>query len=436
MAIPVAVTNGIQAAAYGDLPKTVNLVGTASFDPDADPITAYSWTLLDKPTGSTAVLATPDAASTDITVDVPGDYLAQLEVTANGEQSDTDALTAPDSSYAVVRATTQHRALTLPASGERGWADVVNGDLATLDALAGTHDAHVADQGAHWPLGDEVDHGALRLEDAPASAVDPIALGPNNPSFTTLTSGSASDADGLHGHPRASRHHVLRPTLLTGDDDKRWTAADVATLTKSSDISGTRTVWAGQDADGLLQLDIAKQADDQLAGVLWPAIAGDFQAVIDLRASFDGDVHLASAAQTIMAGFGWLETSALAIPDELYGGGLAISAGTLAAPSVGLTPGGTAAHDWNADSNAIGSDSAIGGPLDAFLVRLTRSGTTLTVELSRGDGGWVAIGAPFTSVPVTQGYFALFGSMDSATVGLRLKSTGLRITTPDTWFGV
>ena len=56
MAIPVAVTGGPQTFAYTDLPAAVSLDGTDSYDPDGDPISSYSWTVVEIPSGSSAAL--------------------------------------------------------------------------------------------------------------------------------------------------------------------------------------------------------------------------------------------------------------------------------------------------------------------------------------------------------------------------------------------
>lgn len=149
MAIPVAVTNGAQDFVFADLPKAVTIDGSASSDPDGSPITAYAWTWVGKPTTSTASLADATAAVTTFTADVPGTYLLMLEVTSGGESSDTDPDTAPASAYARITFTTEHRALHLPATGERDYGDRVNGNFEEFDALAGELDGHTTG-GGHW----------------------------------------------------------------------------------------------------------------------------------------------------------------------------------------------------------------------------------------------------------------------------------------------
>jgi len=68
----------------------VTLDGSASSDGDGNQLT-YSWTLLTKPAGSAAVLANPTSVAPTFTVDLAGDYTAQLIV------NDGTVDSAPDS---------------------------------------------------------------------------------------------------------------------------------------------------------------------------------------------------------------------------------------------------------------------------------------------------------------------------------------------------
>ena len=64
----------------GKLPGAViNLDGSDSSDANGDPLT-FSWSLIDKPAGSAAVLANPTSVMPTFTVDRDGDYIAQLIV--------------------------------------------------------------------------------------------------------------------------------------------------------------------------------------------------------------------------------------------------------------------------------------------------------------------------------------------------------------------
>ncbi len=101
----------------------VTLDGSASSDGDGDPLT-YSWTLLTKPAGSAAVLANPTSVSPTFTVDLAGDYTAQLIV------NDGTVDSAPDS----VIITINNVAPVANAGPDQGGKAL--GSLVTLDGSA------------------------------------------------------------------------------------------------------------------------------------------------------------------------------------------------------------------------------------------------------------------------------------------------------------
>lgn len=149
MAIPIAVTNFPMSApdirTFSAVPFNVALDGTASFDPDAGTITAYSWTLVYSPPGSSASLLNPTTATPTLqNVDVVGSYLVFLQVTDSGaENSEPVQRLAPDSAFALVAHKTQVEDFRIPASGERNWADVAYVLWTTAEAklsLGGTWD--------------------------------------------------------------------------------------------------------------------------------------------------------------------------------------------------------------------------------------------------------------------------------------------------------
>lgn len=63
--------------------QRITLDGSSSMDPDADNPLTFKWTMRSKPLASSTTIATPDAASTEMTLDpsVPGAYEVQLDVT-------------------------------------------------------------------------------------------------------------------------------------------------------------------------------------------------------------------------------------------------------------------------------------------------------------------------------------------------------------------
>jgi uncharacterized repeat protein (TIGR01451 family) len=78
---PIANAGPAQSAPRG---QTVVLDGSRSSAGSGTSITAYQWVLLVKPVGSAAQLANASLPQSSLVIDVPGDYVAQLIVTANG----------------------------------------------------------------------------------------------------------------------------------------------------------------------------------------------------------------------------------------------------------------------------------------------------------------------------------------------------------------
>ncbi len=77
--------------ATGSIGATAQLDGSASFDPDLDPLT-YSWSLLTKPTGSIATLSNATIVNPTFVIDRPGTYVAQLIVNDGTQDSAPDTL--------------------------------------------------------------------------------------------------------------------------------------------------------------------------------------------------------------------------------------------------------------------------------------------------------------------------------------------------------
>lgn len=439
MAIPVAVTGGPQTFAFADLPVAVTLDGSGSYDPDSDPISSYSWTVVEIPDGSSAALDDATAESPTFTADLPGTYLFLLQVTADGDDSETNALEAPASAYCAVTVTTEHLALSIPATGERDWGAKVQEALAELDALAGDLADHAADTALHPPKATEVLYGKVKLSAAPA-ANTPIAVATTDARWGTLVGGVGSNADALHTHAGlgggSGRHHELRPDLLVGANDKTWSAGEIAALTRSNASGGSRAVFASaEESDGILQVDIEKVNNANLAGVIWDAPAGDWEAIIDIRIGFDGSMLAQDIEQNLEAGFGWMPNANLGAANHLIAGGLCISNWSLRAARFGITdPDGIGdTTDWNAGIGALHPVVETGLFITEFMVKLRRVGADTWADISVGGGGFVQIG--HWSVPSAVGKFCLLGMLKRAGVGLKLKSTGFRVKAADKWFG-
>ena len=77
--LPPVSDAGPDRTAAPPFPKTVILDGSASFDPDGDPLT-FRWALLSRPEGSGGTLTNPASVAPSLLVDAPGTYVVQLVV--------------------------------------------------------------------------------------------------------------------------------------------------------------------------------------------------------------------------------------------------------------------------------------------------------------------------------------------------------------------
>ena len=83
------------------LNATARLDGSASSDPDGDPLT-YQWTLSTKPAGSAATLSGPTAVNPTFVVDKPGTFVASLTVKDGALMSPPDTVTITTANSAPV----------------------------------------------------------------------------------------------------------------------------------------------------------------------------------------------------------------------------------------------------------------------------------------------------------------------------------------------
>jgi hypothetical protein len=75
---PVANAGEDQTVRVG---STVSLDGTGSADPDGNTPLAFAWTIVSKPSGSTAILSNPSISMPSVKADKVGDYIFSLTVT-------------------------------------------------------------------------------------------------------------------------------------------------------------------------------------------------------------------------------------------------------------------------------------------------------------------------------------------------------------------
>ena len=86
---PVASAGSDQTVNMGN---TVQLDGSASFDPDGDPLT-FSWAFLSQPQDSQAELSDPASPTPTFVADVPGEYVLELTIDDGRDGIDTAQVT-------------------------------------------------------------------------------------------------------------------------------------------------------------------------------------------------------------------------------------------------------------------------------------------------------------------------------------------------------
>lgn len=235
---PVADAGADQSAEPGAL---IVLDGSASSDPDGDPLT-FAWTL-DAPAGSAAALSDPAAVSPSFLADLPGDYLAGLVV------DDGEATSAPDSVRIVVA--TPNRAPSLAPVADQ---DAVAGRALSVQLAGSDPDGDPLTYALDAaPSGMTVDPGTGLIEWLPAESqlgsaavtarvADPAGLAatqsfvvrvtapePNLPPAITSTPVTAAAVNGAYQYdvdatdPNAD--DVLTYTLLQAPDGMTIDAA-------------------------------------------------------------------------------------------------------------------------------------------------------------------------------------------------------------------
>ena len=160
--VPLTIINQCPVADGGEdrlvtIGETVVLDGSKSFDPDGSEIT-YSWSLIEKPQGSSAELLNPNDQNPSITPDLHGDYLIRLVV--------SDGLC--DSEPDLVLVTTGNR----PPVADAGDNQIVSvGDSVSLNGGASTDPDGDLIIAYHWLIVSKPDGSTATLSDS--QIVDP-----------------------------------------------------------------------------------------------------------------------------------------------------------------------------------------------------------------------------------------------------------------------
>lgn len=151
MAIPVAIaklTNGTQdesilqsAISSGSISRTIS-AADSTFSSPASSISSYQYVLLEKPTGSNAVLSSATSETCTLTnIDTIGTYRVLLIVTDDQSQSSqNDILKAPDTAFVQVHVKTEYLDVVKPATGERNWTSYYHDFVDAVDTMKNTVD--------------------------------------------------------------------------------------------------------------------------------------------------------------------------------------------------------------------------------------------------------------------------------------------------------
>lgn len=219
MALPVANAGSDQVIAFASLPTTANLTGGGTPGTGGSSIVSYSWSLLEKPAGSSAALSSTTAQNPTLNaVDTWGNYRLLLVVTDDIAQvSESDELLAPNSAFVQVRVSGQYAGLQKPAPGERDWDSLYHDLVEEVETQRNDQDSHTiashADttatgaelntltggglaSGLHRHAGGEVGaattstRGAVLLAEDPVSAPNPKAVTQDRMHYTACVSGT------------------------------------------------------------------------------------------------------------------------------------------------------------------------------------------------------------------------------------------------------
>ena len=343
---PVASAGIDQAATVGD---TVVLDGSGSFHP-VGRVMEFSWQLTSVPAGSLASLSDPSAIQPSFSIDLPGDYVAELVTTSGNRSSNPDSVTVSTVNVAPVADVGPNRAIAV-------------GNTAVLDGTD-SFDADGNQISYAWALVSSPVGSAATLDDPTAS----------RPSFFV-------DSAGDYQFELVVQDGFLSSTPATVTLSTTNTAPTAAAGPDSSIVLGRNLQLDGSgsaDSEGdsldyawdLVARPVGSGAGlstaNQVFTELAPDVAGDYlvQLVTD-----DGTAD--SPADTRIVTTGAVGPVADAGPDQRVTTGTTV---TLDGGSSSDQDGGPLTYSWALISMPAGSSAALN---DATAVR-----PSFTVDLA------------------------------------------------------
>lgn len=198
MTAAIVIDDGTNPPVIGSVDRGVGFLSTAftlsNFDNTG--VLGFTWTLIDRPIGSSASLSTPTASTTDLTPDVPGSYLVRLETFQDVAKTIADGV---DEQVIGIRFDEPYDWL-IPAAGEtiqqnptRGWAEAREESIRDVrqnlspkprgPVVTGAHTAKAGELVFYDPTG-----GSFQI-DAPASPTqgDRFAIKNSTTDATSVT---------------------------------------------------------------------------------------------------------------------------------------------------------------------------------------------------------------------------------------------------------
>ena len=212
--------------------ETVQLDGSASHDPDNDPIEHYAWTMVVRPTGSMAVLSDRFIPDPVFTADVTGEYRLQLVV--------RDFEYASDPAELVV--STINRRPVADAGPDR---EITVGDVVQL-AASGSHDADADPLSYRWAILSAPQGSTVVLNDSTATA--PVFTADKSGTFIVQLIVNDGELDSIPDTCTITTRSLLPECMDDLGVAQQYSVFALNTVASNHAVVGGR-IAAGGDAD-------------------------------------------------------------------------------------------------------------------------------------------------------------------------------------------